>query len=111
VLDEYQGRTGGGSRIMGRPIGQTGGTTVHAAPTQIRQESPMIVIDARGLEPPQPFERVMEALCDLPRGESIRLILEREPFPLYRVLDRNGYAHRTASYDDGRYEIDIFERP
>ena len=71
----------------------------------------MIVIDARGWEPPKPFEQVMEALCDMPPGETVRLILEREPHPLYRVLERNGYAHRTMSHDDGRFEIDIFEKP
>jgi uncharacterized protein (DUF2249 family) len=65
------------------------------------------VIDARGLPPPQPFEQVMEALCTLAPGDSIRLILEREPFPLYRVLERNGYRHHTQCCDDGRFEIDI----
>lgn len=70
----------------------------------------MIVIDARGWEPPRPFEAVMEALCRLPPGERIRLILEREPFPLYRVLEHNGYAYYATACDDGRYEIDICER-
>lgn len=67
----------------------------------------MIVIDARGLPPPQPLERVLEALAELAPGDSVRLILEREPFPLYRLLARNGYRHRTTAYPDGRYEIDI----
>ena len=67
----------------------------------------MIVIDARGLEPPAPFERVMEALCELQPDQRILLILEREPFPLYRVLERNGYAHRTRQSDQGHFEIEI----
>ncbi len=67
----------------------------------------MIVIDARGLEPPRPFELVMEALCELEPGDSIRLILEREPHPLFRVLDRNGYRYRVAPGENGSYEIDI----
>lgn len=68
------------------------------------------VIDARELEPPEPFERVMEALCDLAPGDDILLILNREPFPLYRVLERNGYAWETASFADGRFEIHIYEK-
>jgi uncharacterized protein (DUF2249 family) len=68
------------------------------------------VIDARYLEPPEPFERVMEALCELAPGGDILLILNREPFPLYRVLERNGYAWRTTPFPDGRFEILIFER-
>jgi len=65
----------------------------------------VIRIDARNLEPPEPFERVMEALCDLEPQDQILLILDREPHPLYRVLERNGYAWQTTSFDDGRFEI------
>jgi uncharacterized protein (DUF2249 family) len=68
-------------------------------------------IDARGLEPPEPFERVMEALCELESGDEILLVLDREPQPLYRVLQRNGYAWTTTHHDDdGRFEIRIRER-
>jgi uncharacterized protein (DUF2249 family) len=70
----------------------------------------MIVIDARGWEPPRPFEAVMDALSDLQPGQQLRLILEREPAPLYRVLEHNGYAYYTTAYPDGRFEIDIRER-
>jgi len=65
------------------------------------------VIDARGLEPPEPFERVMEALSVLEPGGQIMLILNREPFPLYRVLKVNGYLFETKAYADGRFEIVI----
>jgi len=70
----------------------------------------MQVIDARDLEPPEPFERVMEALVTLEPGGQILLILTREPFPLYRVLERNGYKHKTTMFPDGRFEILISER-
>jgi len=70
----------------------------------------MIVIDARDLEPPEPFERVMEALSDLAPGDRIKLILNREPHPLYRVLERNGYAYEPKWHDDGRCEILIWEK-
>lgn len=70
----------------------------------------MIHIDARGMEPPEPFERAMEALCELQPGEEVVLILDREPQPLYRVLARNGYAWATTHHDDGRFEIVIREK-
>jgi TusA-related sulfurtransferase len=66
-----------------------------------------IVVDARGLEPPEPFEKVMEAVCEMQPGDTVLMLLEREPFPLYRVLDRNGYSHRTLCRADGVYEIRI----
>ncbi len=70
----------------------------------------MHVIDARDLEPPEPFERVMEALTTLEPGGQITLILNREPFPLYRVLELNGYRYKPTHFPDGRVEILISER-
>ena len=70
----------------------------------------MIVIDAREMEPPEPFERVMEALCELAPSDDVLLVLNREPFPLYRVLERNGYAWQATPFDDGRFEIRIWEK-
>jgi len=54
---------------------------------------------------------VMEALCELAPGDSILLLLDREPFPLYRVLQRNGYRHSTTQCDDGHFEVEIAGLP
>ena len=59
-----------------------------------------IVVDTRGLEPPEPFERAMEALVDLKPGESIRLLLDRMPHPLLRMLNRDGYRHEAEVRED-----------
>ncbi len=67
----------------------------------------MKVIDGRDLEPPEPFERVREAISGREPGEQVMLILNREPFPLYRVLQLNGYQHSTKAFPDGRFEIVI----
>ena len=71
----------------------------------------MNVIDARDLEPPEPFERVMEAISVLEPGGQVMLILNREPFPLYRVLQLNGHQHKTTAFPDGRFEIVITQGP
>jgi uncharacterized protein (DUF2249 family) len=52
----------------------------------------------------------MEALCELEPGGEILLILNREPAPLYRVLERNGYVWNATWFDDGRCEILIREK-
>jgi hypothetical protein len=44
-----------------------------------------IVVDARDLEPP-------------------------EPLPFFHVLERNGYAWKTSDFDDGRFEIRIWDK-
>ncbi|MEW5967186.1 MAG: DUF2249 domain-containing protein [Pseudomonadota bacterium] len=64
-----------------------------------------ILLDARGLEPPEPLERVMHALALLRPGQTIRLLLHREPFPLYPMLAERGYRHDTRREADGSYTI------
>ncbi|MDA8128296.1 MAG: DUF2249 domain-containing protein [Betaproteobacteria bacterium] len=63
------------------------------------------VVDARGMEPPDPMEKVMEALDELRPGESVRMLLHREPFPLYAILAERGYRHETRMEPDGSYVI------
>ena len=64
-----------------------------------------IRIDARDLEPPEPLEKVMQALTLLRPGQSIRLLLPREPFPLYPILAARGYGHVTRMEANGDYVI------
>jgi TusA-related sulfurtransferase len=64
-----------------------------------------ILVDARGLEPPEPMEKVMQVLALLRPGQSIRMLLHREPFPLYSILESQGYRHDTTPQADGSYVI------
>jgi len=64
-----------------------------------------ILVDARDLEPPEPMEKVMQALALLRASQSIQLLLHREPFPLYPLLAEKGYRHRTRMKADGSYVI------
>lgn len=66
------------------------------------------VIDARELEPPEPFVRTMAALDDVGPGQSLYLVLPREPFPLYNALEMNGFTHDTTYSDDGLVVVRIF---
>ena len=63
----------------------------------------MKIIDARGLHPPEPFERVVEALVDLPLGEELKLIIHVEPAPLYRFLVKNRYSYKASKIAVGHY--------
>ncbi|MGE5768688.1 MAG: DUF2249 domain-containing protein [Betaproteobacteria bacterium] len=66
------------------------------------------IVDARYLEPPEPFVRTMEMLDTLKPGEKMLLLLFREPHPLYKVLSQNGYAWETELQADGTFEILIW---
>jgi len=69
----------------------------------------MKIVDARGLQQPEPFDRVVEALSELAPGDQIKLIINQEPRPLYRFLQRNRYTYQAESFPDGRFEILIRE--
>ena len=71
----------------------------------------MKIIDARNMEHPEPFERVIAALADLAEGERVMLIINREPKPLYRFLLNNAYEYKMTTFPDGRFEIEIWEAP
>lgn len=66
------------------------------------------VLDVRSLEPPEPFERVMDALDRLGAGDRLKVIIDRRPTPLFRVLERNGFAYREAPGTDALLEITIW---
>ena len=68
-----------------------------------------ILIDARWLRPPEPMEMVLQALDQLHPGQSIRMLLHREPFPLYPLLAERGYRHATQMEADGSYVILIHQ--
>jgi uncharacterized protein (DUF2249 family) len=66
-----------------------------------------IEIDVRGLEPPEPLERIVAALDTLRAGGSVRVKIDRQPLPLYRMLERNGYVYEERPGDDSVFEITI----
>lgn len=67
-----------------------------------------ILLDAREMEPPEPLERTLAALDELQPGQRLRLLLPREPYPLYGILERNGYRHQTEPHPDGCFAILIW---
>lgn len=71
------------------------------------QATPPVSVDVSGLLPPEPMEQILEALAALPPDAPLHVLIDREPFPLYRILERHGYAHRIAARDDGRFDLTI----
>ena len=66
-------------------------------------------LDVRGLDPPEPLQRALEAIAALQTGEQLRMLHHREPFPLYAMLRERGFTHRTTQLSDDCYEILIWQ--
>ena len=67
-------------------------------------------IDVRGLEPPQPMVRVLEALDRLARGARLEVLHDRRPVFLYPQLEERGFAHETDEPEPGLVRI-VIRRP
>jgi uncharacterized protein (DUF2249 family) len=65
----------------------------------------VIELDVRGLPPPEPFENIMQALQILASAAELRVLIHREPYPLYDVLRDTGYDWQTRALADGSFEI------
>jgi uncharacterized protein (DUF2249 family) len=65
-------------------------------------------LDVRDLEPPEPLERILDALDHLAEEDWLRARLRREPFPLYGFLQRLGYAWRTERYGEAAFDVVIW---
>lgn len=65
-------------------------------------------LDIRGMEPPEPLERVLVTIADFREGDTLRLLSDFEPRPLYRILERDGFQHRVEAGGLAPYEITIW---
>ncbi len=87
------GPEAGGERAPARPPG-----TPDAGPERV-------VVDVRGLEPPQPMVRVLELLDTLPARGVLEVLHDRRPLFLYPQLEARGFAHATDEPEPGLVRI------
>lgn len=66
-----------------------------------------IEVDARGLEPPQPMVKILEALLALPQGGTLRALTDRRPMHLYPLLEARGFTAQTEEQPDGSFVTHI----
>ncbi len=65
-------------------------------------------IDGRQMSPPEPLQRMLEAIERLPRGTRLVMLAPCEPRPLFRVLASNGFDYRCRFVPEGWFEIDVW---
>jgi uncharacterized protein (DUF2249 family) len=60
-------------------------------------------VDARGLEPPQPLVKILEAVSTLPANAALRALTDRRPLHLYPQLEERGFTAVTEEQTDGSF--------
>jgi uncharacterized protein (DUF2249 family) len=64
-------------------------------------------MDVRGLEPPEPLVRILEAVELLQPGDRLEVLHERRPMFLYPQLEARGLVHETDEPSPGLIRIVI----
>ena len=72
--------------------------------------SPVLEVDARGLEPPQPLVTILETVANLPAGASLRALTDRRPMHLYTELEERGFVGTSEQQQDGSFITHITPR-
>ena len=54
-----------------------------------------IKIDVRLLEPCEPLEQILAALSTLSNGDYLHVLHRLEPFPLYKMLEKQDFKWAT----------------
>lgn len=65
--------------------------------------APVVEVDARGLEPPQPLVTILEAVAQLPEGQELRAHTDRRPMHLYSQLEERGFIGESEEQEDGGF--------
>jgi uncharacterized protein (DUF2249 family) len=60
-------------------------------------------VDTRGLEPPQPLVKILEAVANLREGVSLVALTDRRPMHLYAHLEERGFLGETKEAVDGSF--------
>jgi len=73
-------------------------------------EALLIKLDARGLEPPQPMMKILEAVTVLPTDATLVAHTDRQPLLLYPLLEQRGFTYETTTQSDGSHVTHIRQR-
>lgn len=71
---------------------------------------PVVALDVRGLEPPEPMLQILAVLDVLPSGRELRAQTDRRPIHLLAELDSRGIAHASEEQPDGSW-LNVFRKP
>jgi uncharacterized protein (DUF2249 family) len=67
----------------------------------------IVELDARGLEPPQPMVKILEALANSADGSAVRARTDRRPIHLYPILEARGFIGESEEQPDGSFITNI----
>lgn len=67
--------------------------------------APVRHLDNRGLPPPEPLVRTLEAVEAIPAGAILEILVDREPLILYSELKTRGHTFRAEALSGGDFRV------
>ncbi|WP_082343992.1 DUF2249 domain-containing protein [Sulfobacillus thermosulfidooxidans] len=67
---------------------------------EIRVDGPEVLLDNRGLVPPEPMQRTLATLEEVPLNSVVVIHNDRIPVFLLEYLDDHGFPYETMAQDD-----------
>ncbi len=101
---------GGEWEVLFTPVGAKPETTAVAASSSpfAAWPEPVVELDNRDLEPPEPMVRILAAAEKLDPGETLTALLSREPVFLIPQLEKRGFRWLGGFRSDGAtYELTV----
>ena len=68
------------------------------------------IIDCRALFPPEPMERILEAVETLEKDQAILMIHHQRPRLLYAQLEERQCDSETKIHEDGTVQVLIWKK-
>jgi uncharacterized protein (DUF2249 family) len=88
-------------------VTQSGGTSAAPAGAVSEDAADVVVLDVRGLEPPEPMVRTLAALESLPPGATLLQINVRVPQFLLPMLEERGFTYEVREQAPGLVRLFI----
>jgi uncharacterized protein (DUF2249 family) len=77
--------------------------TARPAPAAPPCRAKVVELDARGLVPPEPMIKILEALGSLATGKELRARTDRRPLHLYAQVEARGFTVKSTEQPDGSF--------
>jgi uncharacterized protein (DUF2249 family) len=100
IFTPADGRSGG-------DVSQAEPATGGARPADETWPAPVVELDNRDLEPPEPMVRTLEGVEALSPGQTLAALLPREPLFLFKELEARGHSWRGVFEPAGHYRLVI----
>ncbi len=81
---------------------------MNAACTLPPARIPKMFLDVRGLTPPEPMQRVLEALAQLSPRATLVVRIHREPLLLFQLIDPDGWSRSSRELAANDWQICIW---